>query len=105
MAFGFFSSKTKTEEFFDGMLSMFGLEPRSKLQIYRLITCLLLPAPGRITYANFLVDLVGVHCCTWFVIAGSKNRWQKIIVLQFYIMLVICLVAAYLDPAGFIAPR
>ena len=103
--FGLFFKQTKFEEITNHLKSMLGLETSGKLQLYRLFTCFLLPHPGRVTYAYFAVDLVGLHSCTWLIITANRSRWQKIIWMQCYVMMTLCLVSAYLDPVGFIAPR
>ena len=79
--------------------------PGGKLELYRIFTSIFIPFQGRFTILAFATDLVGIHCGTWFVIAGTKGRWQKILLPQFYITIVVCLVSIYLDPLGFTAPR
>ena len=54
---------------------------------------------------SLALDLIGAHCGTWFIIAGNKGRWQKILLPYFYTVLTLCLIGLYLDPVGFLAPR
>lgn len=75
MTFGYLFRQGKTETFLEGLASFFSLERTGKLQLYRLFTSLLLPDPARVTYTSLLIDLVGLHCCTWFVIAATRSRW------------------------------
>ena len=72
-------------------------------QAYRLFTSPLLGSNG--TWQSLLIHQVGVHVGTWFVIAATKGRWQKMLLAYFYNYLALCL-AIYLinDPLAFAAP-
>ena len=64
-------------------------------QVYRLWTSPLICAGS---WKGILPQVVGLHVGTWFVIAGTKGRWQKIITTYFYNYLMLCLLAYFVDP-------
>lgn len=66
---------------------------RDPWQCYRLLTSLFILGSG--TWTGLILALAGLHVGSWFVIAGNKSRWQKILLILSYNYTVLCLIAYF----------
>lgn len=83
-------------------------------EVHRLFTSPFICDKGN--WKSILLMMAGLHVGTWFVIAATKSRWQKMLMTYFYNYLAICLVAYFIavpahlnmgmtDPFSFPCPQ
>jgi hypothetical protein len=64
-------------------------------EVYRIMTGLLIPG---FYLRHALLNIIGIHVVSWFVIAGYQARWERILMALFWNVTGLALYSWFIDP-------